>query len=155
MVMQWIEALKSIHWITFIFIQICNSNLFKSFLYFFLVVHSLSGIHVFYWHSLLGNSGPKNLVVWNSMLWCLSVWQCKLLQASKGRGLLELTKIGHPLSCAVEDLEELGMSNSKFGKYLYAVSNFYAAYHKAAYDIDGTFQTKHWTTLGEYELFPQ
>jgi hypothetical protein len=77
------------------------------------------------------------------MLWCLSVWQRKLLQAPMGRGLLELTKIGHPPSCAVEDLKELGMSKSKFGKYLYAVSNFYAAYHKEAYDIDGTFQTKH------------
>lgn len=152
MVMQWIEALNSIHWITFI--QICNPNSFKSFLH-FLVIHSLFGIHVLYWHSLRGNSGPKNLVVWNCMLWCLSVWQRKLLQASKGRGLLELTKIGQPLSCAVEDLKELGMSNSKFGKYIYAVSNFYAGYHKSAYDIDGTFQTKHWTTLGEYELFHQ
>lgn len=61
----------------------------------------------------------------------------------QGKRMRELTKIGHLLSCAVEDLKELGTSNSKFGKYLYAVSNFYAAYHKTAYDIDGTFQTKH------------
>jgi hypothetical protein len=79
MVLQWIEALNSSYWITFIFIQICNSNSFKSFLHFFLVIHSLSGIHAFYWHSLLRNSGPKNLMVWNCMLWCLSLWQRKLL----------------------------------------------------------------------------
>lgn len=74
------------------------------------------------------------------------VFECLATQTSlspQGKGLLELTKIGHPSSCAVEDLKELGMSNSKFGKYVYAVSNFYAAYHKEAYDIDGTFQTKH------------
>jgi len=47
--------------------------------------------------------------------------------------------ITHQVYWTVEDLKELGMSESKFGKYLYAVSNFYAAYHKEAYDIDAIY----------------
>lgn len=35
-------------------------------------------------------------------------------------------------------MEDLGRSDSKFGKYLYAASHFYATYHREAYDIDGT-----------------
>lgn len=41
---------------------------------------------------------------------------------------------------AGQDLADLGESSSKFGKYLYAASHFYAKYHREAYDIDGISQ---------------
>jgi inosine-uridine nucleoside N-ribohydrolase len=47
--------------------------------------------------------------------------------------------ITHQVYWTGKDLEDLGRSDSKFGKYLYAASHFYATYHREAYDIDAIY----------------
>jgi len=47
--------------------------------------------------------------------------------------------ITHQVYWTGQDLVDLGESSSKFGKYLYAASHFYAKYHREAYDIDAIY----------------